>query len=57
MANQQSGEGSSSSNVPIDGSDSTVQLNIKTLESQIYSFQVDKSVSIGLFGLFKLLEC
>ena len=45
MADQHSGEGSSTCNAPIDSSDSTVELNIKTLDSQIYSFRVDKNVS------------
>lgn len=45
MANQNSGEGSSSGNVPVESADSTVQLNIKTLESQVYSVQADKNVS------------
>lgn len=49
MANQYSSEGSSTSNVSGEGSDATVQLNIKTLDSQIYSFQADKNVSIKRF--------
>lgn len=45
MADQHSGEGSSTGNVSsMDSSDSNVLLNIKTLDSQIYSFQVDKNV-------------
>lgn len=45
MANQHSSEGSSSGNVAGESSDSTVEINIKTLDSQIYSFQVEKNVS------------
>ncbi|PON90416.1 Ubiquitin [Trema orientale] len=49
MADQHSSEGSSTSNAPIDSSDSTVELNIKTLESQIYSFHVDKNMPVSSF--------
>jgi hypothetical protein len=45
MADQYSNEGSSAGNVSGKSSDSTVELNIKTLDSQIYSFQVNKNVS------------
>ncbi|KAJ1424208.1 Ubiquitin-like domain superfamily [Sesbania bispinosa] len=48
MADQCSNEGSSSSNISAECSDSTVQLNIKTLDSRIYSFQVDKNVTYNL---------
>lgn len=48
MADQYSSEGSSTGNVSGESSDSIVQLNIKTLDSQIYSFQVDKNVSSNL---------
>ncbi|EXB88236.1 Large proline-rich protein BAG6 [Morus notabilis] len=50
MADQHSGEGSSTGNVSsMDSSDSNVLLNIKTLDSQIYSFQVDKNMPVSLF--------
>lgn len=56
MANQYSNEGSGPSNVSEETSDSTVEINIKTLESQIYSFQVDKNVSFSLpFCIFAFL--
>ncbi|KAI4317007.1 hypothetical protein L6164_024921 [Bauhinia variegata] len=42
-------EGASTSNVSAESSDSTVQLNIKTLDSRIYSFQVDKNMPVSLF--------
>jgi hypothetical protein len=46
MANVYSHEGSGTSHVSGEGSDAAIELNIKTLDSQIYSFQVDKNVSI-----------
>lgn len=49
MADQHSGEGSSTSNM--ESSDATVQIKIKTLDSQIYNFQVDKNVSTGFICL------
>ncbi|XP_021802571.1 large proline-rich protein BAG6 isoform X5 [Prunus avium] len=49
MANQHSSEGSSSGNVAGESSDSTVEINIKTLDSQIYSFQVEKNMPVSLF--------
>ncbi|KAK3231946.1 hypothetical protein Dsin_003827 [Dipteronia sinensis] len=49
MADQHPNEGSSTSNVCGESSDSTVEINIKTLDSRIYSFQVDKSMSVSLF--------
>ncbi|KAM5565255.1 ubiquitin-like domain-containing protein CIP73 [Rosa sericea] len=49
MANQYSNEGSGPSNVSEETSDSTVEINIKTLESQIYSFQVEKNMLVSLF--------
>ncbi|XP_059459775.1 ubiquitin-like domain-containing protein CIP73 isoform X2 [Corylus avellana] len=49
MADQYSSEGSSTGNVSGESSDSIVQLNIKTLDSQIYSFQVDKNVPVSSF--------
>lgn len=48
MADQYSNVGSSTGNVSGESSDLTVQLNIKTLDSQIYSFQVDKNVRANL---------
>ncbi|KAL8166821.1 hypothetical protein V2J09_008320 [Rumex salicifolius] len=39
----------SSSGSPGGGSDSIVELNIKTLDSQIYSFHVDKTTSVSSF--------
>ncbi|XP_050366932.1 ubiquitin-like domain-containing protein CIP73 isoform X4 [Argentina anserina] len=49
MANQYSNEGSGPSNISEETSDSTVEINVKTLESQIYSFQVDKNMIVSLF--------
>lgn len=49
MAEQFSNEGSSTSNGSGEGSDSTVQLNIKTLDSQMYSFRVDKNMLVSAF--------
>nr|KYP65246.1 Large proline-rich protein BAT3 [Cajanus cajan] len=49
MADQCSNEGSSSGNISAECSDSTVQLNIKTLDSRIFSFQVDKNMPVSLF--------
>ncbi|KAF5462187.1 hypothetical protein F2P56_018216 [Juglans regia] len=49
MADQYSNEGSRTGNVSGESSDLTVQLNIKTLDSQIYSFQVDKNMRVSLF--------
>ncbi|XP_028766190.1 large proline-rich protein BAG6 isoform X2 [Neltuma alba] len=48
MAGQSSNDGPSASNVSVELSDSTVQLNIKTLDSQIYTFQVDKNMLVSL---------
>lgn len=44
MANQYSSEGSSLSPVSGECSESTVELNVKTLDSRIHSFRVDKNV-------------
>ena len=44
MADQYSCEGSSLSPVSGDCSESTVELNVKTLDSRIHSFHVDKNV-------------
>ncbi|KAL5780804.1 hypothetical protein ACOSQ2_011541 [Xanthoceras sorbifolium] len=49
MADQHPNEGSSTSNVRGESSDSTVDINIKTLDSQIYSFQVEKNMPVSLF--------
>ncbi|XP_012570855.1 uncharacterized protein [Cicer arietinum] len=49
MEGQCSNEGSSTGNISGESSDSTVQLNIKTLDSGIYSFQVDKNMPVTLF--------
>ncbi|PHT51340.1 hypothetical protein CQW23_11087 [Capsicum baccatum] len=45
MADQQAVEGSSTSNDSGGGSESTVELNIKTLDSQTYTCNVDKNVN------------
>ncbi|XP_062098620.1 ubiquitin-like domain-containing protein CIP73 isoform X2 [Humulus lupulus] len=49
MADQYSGEGSSTINTTMDSSDSIVEISIKTLDSQIYSFRVDKNMSVLSF--------
>ncbi|XP_068313634.1 uncharacterized protein [Pyrus communis] len=49
MADQHSNEGTSSGTVPGAGSDSNLEINIKTLDSQMYSFQVDKNMRVSLF--------
>ncbi|XP_014504354.1 large proline-rich protein BAG6 isoform X2 [Vigna radiata var. radiata] len=49
MAGQFSNESSSTGNISAECSDSTVQLNIKTLDSRIYSFQVNKNMPVPLF--------
>ncbi|CAM8977684.1 unnamed protein product [Rhodiola kirilowii] len=49
MADHQATEGSSKSNVSGGDSEETVQLNVKTLDSQIYSFCVDKNMPVSLF--------
>ncbi|KAJ7966936.1 Large proline-rich protein BAG6 [Quillaja saponaria] len=49
MAYQYSYEGSSTSNVPSESSGSAVQLNIKTLDSQIYSFHMDINMPVSVF--------
>lgn len=50
MADQYPSEGSSS-NISGESSDAIVEINVKTLDSQIYSFQVDKNVSKVLITL------
>ncbi|KAK4387419.1 Large proline-rich protein BAG6 [Sesamum angolense] len=49
MANLQSSEGPSASDVSDQSSESTLQLNIKTLDSRICSFYVDKNIVISAF--------
>ncbi|CAN0871841.1 Ubiquitin-like domain-containing protein CIP73 [Linum grandiflorum] len=49
MADNYPHDGSSTSNVLGETSDSTVQLNVKTLDSQVYSFQVDTKMSVAAF--------
>ncbi|XP_019453374.1 PREDICTED: large proline-rich protein BAG6-like isoform X2 [Lupinus angustifolius] len=49
MADQGFNEGSSSGNISAESSDSTLQLNIKTLDSRMYSFQVDTNMSVSSF--------
>ncbi|KAK6256961.1 hypothetical protein QUC31_000420 [Theobroma cacao] len=49
MADQHSNEGLSTGNVSGESSDSFVELKIKTLDSQIFSFHVDKSTPVLLF--------
>ncbi|XP_020548190.1 LOW QUALITY PROTEIN: uncharacterized protein LOC105159588 [Sesamum indicum] len=49
MANLQSSEGPSASDVSDQSSESTLQLNIKTLDSRIFSFYVDKNIVISAF--------
>ncbi|KAF7829504.1 ubiquitin-like domain-containing protein CIP73 isoform X1 [Senna tora] len=48
MAGQCSNDSPSASSISAECSDSTVQLNIKTLDSHIYSFQVDKNMPVSL---------
>ncbi|CAN1163219.1 Ubiquitin-like domain-containing protein CIP73 [Linum perenne] len=49
MEDQHPLEGPSTSNVSGETSDSSVQLNVKTLDSQVYSFQVDKKMTVAAF--------
>ncbi|KAM1423481.1 hypothetical protein TB2_015724 [Malus domestica] len=49
MEDQHSNEGASSGNVVGATSDSNLEINIKTLDSQMYSFQVDKNMRVSLF--------
>ncbi|XP_010266100.1 PREDICTED: large proline-rich protein bag6-B [Nelumbo nucifera] len=49
MANENFVEGSSMSGVTDEGSGSTVELSIKTLDSQIYTFHVNKNMPVLLF--------
>lgn len=52
MADQPSNEGPSKSNISGESSDATVELNIKTLDSHIYSFRVEKNVAIFFLSFF-----
>ncbi|CAL1355423.1 unnamed protein product [Linum trigynum] len=49
MADHHPNEGPSTSNVSGETSDSSVQLNVKTLDSQIYSFLADKKMPVLAF--------
>ncbi|OMO85453.1 Ubiquitin [Corchorus olitorius] len=49
MADQHSNEGSSTGNVSGESSNSLVELRIKTLDSQIFSFHVDKNTPVSSF--------
>ncbi|XP_015575780.2 ubiquitin-like domain-containing protein CIP73 isoform X1 [Ricinus communis] len=49
MAEQFSNEGSSTSKISGEDSDANIELNIKTLDSQIYSFKVDKNMLVSAF--------
>ncbi|KAL0438333.1 UNVERIFIED_CONTAM: Ubiquitin domain-containing protein DSK2 [Sesamum latifolium] len=49
MAESQPHDGSSTSEVSGGCSDSNLQLNIKTLDSRIYSFNVDKNMVVSAF--------
>ncbi|ESR48547.1 hypothetical protein CICLE_v10000172mg [Citrus x clementina] len=49
MADQYPNESSSTGNVSGKSSDAIVEINVKTLESQVYSFQVDKNIPVTLF--------
>ncbi|KAI5392681.1 ubiquitin-like domain-containing protein CIP73 isoform X1 [Lathyrus oleraceus] len=49
MEGQSSNEGSTSTNVSPHSSDSTVELNIKTLDSRNYTFQLQKNMPVSLF--------
>ncbi|KAL6011839.1 hypothetical protein ACLOJK_002305 [Asimina triloba] len=49
MADGSSAEGTSSSYSSAESSESTVEVNVKTLDSQIYTFRVNKNMSISSF--------
>lgn len=57
MANLQAGEGSTSRDVSTESSESTLQLNIKTLDSRIYSFHIDKNVNPYLLFCSMVIGC
>ncbi|CAH1433441.1 unnamed protein product [Lactuca virosa] len=42
-------EGATTSNVTVESSGSTVEINIKTLDSQLHSFHVDRNMPVSLF--------
>ncbi|KAK3001189.1 hypothetical protein RJ639_021894 [Escallonia herrerae] len=49
MADQYTPEGASTSDASAESSGSSVELNIKTLDSQIFTFQVDKNMPVLVF--------
>ncbi|KAL3641638.1 hypothetical protein CASFOL_012453 [Castilleja foliolosa] len=49
MENLPPGEGSGVSDIAGQSSDSTLQINIKTLDSRVFSFRVDKEISVSDF--------
>ncbi|WCJ44324.1 Ubiquitin-like superfamily protein [Euphorbia peplus] len=49
MADQLSNEGSSTRNISGDGSDAIVELNVKTIDSQRYTFKVDRNMPVSAF--------
>ncbi|GLT31332.1 hypothetical protein SLA2020_060750 [Shorea laevis] len=49
MAEQHSNESSSTNNISWGSSNSSVELKIKTLDSQIFSFQAEKNMLVSLF--------
>ncbi|KAK9755153.1 hypothetical protein RND81_01G005500 [Saponaria officinalis] len=49
MAEQHSGEGAGPSDASVSNSDSTLQLNVKTLDSRIYTFQAEKNMPVLSF--------
>lgn len=49
MAEQHSAEGASTSDASASVADSSLELNIKTLDSQIYNFRVDKNMCVSSF--------
>ncbi|XP_042062960.1 ubiquitin-like domain-containing protein CIP73 [Salvia splendens] len=49
MAESKPSDGSSTSDVCGGSSESTLQLNVKTLDSRIYSFHVDKNMPVSAF--------
>jgi hypothetical protein len=48
MAEDASHGASSSTVIPADGPESTIEINIKTLDSQVHKLRVDKNVRILL---------
>ncbi|KAI3727602.1 hypothetical protein L6452_16220 [Arctium lappa] len=49
MADQHSDERVGTSNIAAEGSESAVEIHIKTLDSQLYSFRVDKNMPVLAF--------